>query len=73
MGLGRGENYRSRRLSRPRPLRKARAGQRLAFGPGATDMLLAPLAGWFYRGPYDGALVDVQGVIFRHLLGTVVY
>jgi hypothetical protein len=30
-GLGRGENYRSRRLSHPRPFRKARAGWRLAL------------------------------------------
>jgi hypothetical protein len=30
----------------------------------ASDMLLAPLAGWFYQGPYDGALADVQGPYF---------
>jgi hypothetical protein len=32
MRLGRGGNYRSRRLSRPRPFRKARVGRRLASG-----------------------------------------
>jgi hypothetical protein len=39
----------------------------------ATDMLSAPLAGRFYRGPYDGALADVQGAVFCHMLGTLVF
>jgi hypothetical protein len=53
-GLGRGKNCRPRRLSRPRPLREARTGWRLAFGPRAIDMLSAPLAGRFYRAPTTG-------------------
>jgi hypothetical protein len=73
MGLGRGKNYRPRRLARLRPLYKARAGRRLAFGPRVAVMLSAPLAGHFYRGPYNGALANVQGAIFRHPLGTLVY
>jgi hypothetical protein len=36
-------------------------------------MLSVPLAGRFYRDPYDGALANVQGVVFRHLLGTLVF
>jgi hypothetical protein len=33
-----------------------------------TDILSAPLTGRFYRGPYDGALADVQGAVFCHPL-----
>jgi hypothetical protein len=46
---------------------------KVGFRLRATDTLSTPLAGWFYQGPYDGALADVQGVVFRHLLGTLVY
>jgi hypothetical protein len=36
-------------------------------------MLSVPLAGQFYWGPYDGALANVQGAVFCHLLGTLVF
>jgi hypothetical protein len=36
-------------------------------------MLSAPLAGQFYRGPYDGALANAQGAVFYHMLGTLVF
>jgi hypothetical protein len=36
-------------------------------------MLPAPLAGQFYRGPYDGVLANTQGAVFRYLLGTLVF
>jgi hypothetical protein len=39
----------------------------------ATDMLSVPLAGWYYRGPYDGVLANAQGAVFRHPLGTLVF
>jgi hypothetical protein len=39
----------------------------------AADMLSAPSAGQFYWGPYDGALVNAQGAVFCHLLGTLVF
>jgi hypothetical protein len=39
----------------------------------ATDMLLAPLAGRFYWGPYDGTLANAQGAIFYHMLSTLVF
>jgi hypothetical protein len=39
-----------------------------------TDILSAPLTGRFYRGPYDGALADVQGAVFCHpLLSILVF
>jgi hypothetical protein len=72
-GLERGENCRPRRLSRPRPLCKARAGWRLTFVSQAIDLLSAPLADRFYQGPYNGVLANVQGAVFRHLLGTLVF
>jgi hypothetical protein len=69
--LGRGENYQPRRLSRLRHFYKA--GTEVGFQPRATDTPSVPLAGRFYRGPYDGALVDVQGALVHHPLGTMVY
>jgi hypothetical protein len=39
----------------------------------SVDTLSAPLAGWFYRGPYDEAVADVQGAIFRRSLSTLVF
>jgi hypothetical protein len=71
-GSGEVEKWCPRRLSRPRPFRKVRAGWILTFVLRATDMLSALLTGRFYWGPYDVALVNIQGAIFYHLLGTLV-
>jgi hypothetical protein len=51
----------------------ARFGRDRGWLLGFEQLLLAPLAGRFYRGPYDGVLADVQGAVFRHPLGTLVY
>jgi hypothetical protein len=72
-GLGRGRNCHPRCLSCPRPLRKDRARWILAFVPRATDMLSTSLAGRFYWVPYDGALANAQGVVFCHLLSSLVF
>jgi hypothetical protein len=53
----------------PQGLGGMKVGSRLR----ATYMLSVPLAGRFYRAPYDGALADVQGAIFCHPLGTLVF
>jgi hypothetical protein len=70
-GLGQGRNHHPRRLSHPRPFRKARAGWRLAlsfdwYAVSAFSELVLP-------GPFDGALAVMQGAVFRHLLGTLIF
>jgi len=48
-------------------------GTEVGFWLRATYMPSTPLAGRFYRGPYDGALADVRGAVFCHPLGTLVF
>jgi hypothetical protein len=57
----------------PETFPQARVGWSLSFMPRATDMLSAPFAGRFYWGPYNGALAIVHGVVFCHLLGTLLF
>jgi hypothetical protein len=57
----------------PETFPQGSGGTEAGFRSRATDTLSAPLAGRFCRGPYNGALVDVQGVVVRHPLGTLVY
>jgi hypothetical protein len=72
-GSGEAKKCRPGRPSRPRPLRKAWVGWSLSFVPQATDTLSVHLASRFCWGSYDGALAVVQGAVFYHLLGTLVF
>jgi hypothetical protein len=72
-GSGEVEKHRSRHLSRPRPFRKAQVGWSFPFVPRTTDTLSVHLASQFFWGPYDGALAIMQGAVFCHRLGTLVF
>jgi hypothetical protein len=71
-GLGEAE-IAARAAYLARDLSEGSGRTEVGFRLRATDTPSAPLASWFYQCPYDGALADVQGVIFRHPLGTLVY